>query len=61
MLILPLGAFAQGVLSGKVIDVTTSKPLEGAAVTISGTSNGVFTDSEGSFSLKNIKSGQCIQ
>ena len=49
-------AFAQnsGSVTGRVIDVQSQLPLEGATVLIEGTTLGVITDAEGYFNLENI-------
>ena len=47
-----LNSFAQGrVITGKVIDQSTSMPLEGATVAIKGTNMSAVTNSTGNFSL----------
>ena len=40
---------AQKTISGYVFSAESAEPLQGAAVTIKGTTIGVFTDSDGSF------------
>lgn len=49
-------AFAQnsGSVTGRVIDVKSQLPLEGATVLIEGTTLGVITDAEGYFNMENI-------
>lgn len=44
-------ALAQSQLSGKVIDAG-GNPVAGAAVIVEGTSNGVSTDLDGSFTIR---------
>ena len=39
-------------INGKVVDNKSNEPLPGASVIIKGTSNGVSTDVNGSFSIK---------
>ncbi len=46
-----LSAFAQQIIRGKVLDEETKEPLIGVAVYLSGTSTGVVTGMDGSFSL----------
>ena len=47
-------AFAQTSVTGKVIESDTGEPVVGAAVLVVGTQNGVQTDVNGNFSLKNV-------
>lgn len=49
---------AQAVLSGKVTDKETHKPLAGASVFLSNTSAGTVTGSDGSFSLPPLTPGK---
>ncbi|MDF9794772.1 iron complex outermembrane receptor protein [Catalinimonas alkaloidigena] len=51
-LILPVGAWAQVTVSGKVTDAQTNEALAGANVTIAGTTQGTVTNSEGKYSLQ---------
>ncbi|CEN43030.1 TonB-dependent receptor [Capnocytophaga canis] len=44
--------YAQGIVTGKVIDGEFNAPLLGANVLIQGTTKGVFTDADGKFSLQ---------
>ena len=44
-------AFAQGTITGTVIDGETSTPLPGASVMVKGTSNGTSTDFDGNFTI----------
>ena len=60
MLILPFSVLAQSTLSGKVTDATNNQVMPGVSVTIAGTTAGTFTDSEGAFTLKNVKSGDAV-
>lgn len=43
--------FAQGTITGKVIDLDTNEPLPGASIGIKGTQVGAFTDMDGNFSV----------
>lgn len=45
-------SFAQGVVKGIVVDVTTNEPLIGATVRIDGTTQGTATSLDGAFTLK---------
>ncbi|MET7028548.1 TonB-dependent receptor [Sediminicola luteus] len=45
-------AFAQGTITGTVIDGDLGDPLPGATVMVQGTSNGVATDFDGKFSIE---------
>lgn len=54
---MPLGAFAQGTVSGIVHDNTTGEPLAGVNVIVEGTTNGTSTDIDGKYTLSNVKSG----
>ncbi len=60
MLILPFSVLAQNTFSGKVLDASSNQVMPGVSVTIDGTPNGTFTDSEGVFTLKNVKSGDAV-
>lgn len=51
LLLVPMLAFAQRTVKGKLIDGTTNEPLIGAAVLVDGTTNGTTTDIDGLFSL----------
>ena len=44
--------FAQGTVTGVVMDSQTSGPLPGANVMVVGTNNGTMTDFDGNFTLK---------
>ncbi len=45
-------AFAQGTITGTVIDAELGQPLPGANIVVQGTSNGVTTDFDGNFSIE---------
>ncbi len=45
-------SFAQGVVKGIVVDVTTNEPLIGATVRVEGTTQGTATSLDGAFTLK---------
>ncbi len=51
LLFLPLFAFAQETITGKVTQSGNNEPLSGANVLVKGTSTGTITDFDGSFSL----------
>ncbi|SDC66012.1 TonB-dependent receptor [Williamwhitmania taraxaci] len=56
-----LRALAQtGSIQGTITDKTTGETLIGAAVVISGTNNGITSDLDGNFSLRNVKAGTYI-
>ena len=48
--------FAQnsGTLNGRIVDVKTQQPLQGATIILEGTNIGTITDSNGYFVLNNI-------
>lgn len=53
LLIASIGySFAQGTISGKVVDGVTKEGLPGASVTIEGTTTGTTTDVDGNFSIE---------
>jgi iron complex outermembrane receptor protein len=60
MLVLPLSVLAQNTVKGKVTDGTSNQAMPGVSVVITGTTNGTFTDSDGTFTLKNVKSGDNV-
>lgn len=60
MLILPFSVLAQNTFSGKIIDASNNQVMPGVSVTIVGTTTGTFTDSDGVFTLKNVKSGNTV-
>ncbi len=51
MLFSASAAFAQGVITGTVVDAELGEPLPGANVVVKGTSNGVSADFDGNFQL----------
>lgn len=51
MVIFPLGALAQGTVTGTITEASTGNPLPGANVIVKGTSNGSITDFDGNFSI----------
>lgn len=60
MLLLPFSVLAQNTLKGKVVDQSNSQPLAGVSIAISGTKTATLTDSNGSFTLNNVKSGDTV-
>lgn len=52
LLLTSVCAMAQKTVNGTVLDKATKEPIIGAAVIVSGTSNGTVTDFDGNFSLK---------
>jgi len=59
-LLLPFGAFAQGSLSGVVIDKKSNQPLPGVNVTVQGAQQSTTTDFDGKFQLSALKNGETI-
>lgn len=55
--LLVLFSFAQGTISGTVVDAETKQPLEGASVFAQNTTKGTLTDKEGAFRLRLEKGG----
>lgn len=51
LFLLPALLFAQGTISGTVVDAETKLPLEGASVFAQNTTKGTLTDKEGSYKL----------
>jgi hypothetical protein len=49
--------FSQGTISGKIVDMETKLPLEGASVFAQNTTRGTVTDKEGNFSLSLVEGG----
>ena len=45
-----------GELNGRILDLQSQQPLEGATVVLEGTSIGTLTDDQGYFKLENIPS-----
>ena len=60
MLILPLSALAQNVVSGLVLDSKTNQPLPGVNVNVQNANNGTSTDFDGKFKLTKINLGDRI-
>lgn len=56
-LLMSLGATAQGILAGKVLDKSTGEPLPNAAVTVVGTFYQTLTDFDGNYKISDIKPG----
>src|SRR5690348_13353136 len=57
---LSIGAIAKNVLSGMVTDKKTSKPLAGASIYIEDLKIGAISNSEGSYSLKDLPRGTYV-
>lgn len=56
LLISASASYAQGIVTGKVIDAVTKEGLPGASVAIEGTTNGTTTNVDGEFSLSSSSS-----
>lgn len=52
-----LTSFAQGIISGTIVDAETKLPLEGASVFAQNTTKGTMTNKEGGFQLQLDKGG----
>ena len=52
LVVMTSASFAQGVVKGIVVDVTTNEPLIGATVRVDGTTQGTATSLDGAFTLK---------
>ena len=50
-----LGFSQSGTIKGQLVDFVTSQPISDKAIIVYGTTNGVQTDKEGKFELKNLK------
>lgn len=48
------GALGQGVVTGRVVDANGQRPLAGAQVVVSGTTQGTLTDNRGVFALSGL-------
>lgn len=55
------GVFAQGTITGIIVDSEMNAPLPGANVIVGGTSNGTITDFDGKFSLDVAKASGAIE
>lgn len=51
VLLLPLAAFAQHTVSGTVTEAANGEPVIGASIMVQGTSTGVITDLDGTFTI----------
>ncbi len=60
LLLLPATLLAQSKLTGIVTDKKLGEPLPGVNVLVKGTTNGVSTGFDGSFTLTNLKQGDII-
>jgi len=59
-IILPFMAMGQQLLSGRVLDGADQSPLPGANIAVKGTFKGVFTSSNGDFSLAGLPVGEHV-
>ena len=57
VLFIPIFSFAQGSISGTVVDAETKQPLEGASVFAQNTTKGTATDKQGAYKLYLDKGG----
>ncbi|MCP3932603.1 MAG: TonB-dependent receptor [Bacteroidetes bacterium] len=57
LLALAVFVFAQGSITGKVLDDDTGEALIGASVVVKGTTTGTITDYDGSFTIGNLDAG----
>jgi TonB-linked SusC/RagA family outer membrane protein len=57
VLMLPFLSFAQTVITGRVTESGNNNPLQGATVTVKGTTNSTQTDADGRFSISVTGSG----
>ncbi len=57
----PSGILAQTIIKGKVTEAATGKPLEGASVTVKGTTVTSLTTADGTFSLPVKNSNQKLE
>ena len=48
---------AQGTLTGKVTDGESGEPLRGATISVIGTKKGAYTDTKGTYRIKNVAAG----
>ena len=60
LLLSSFAMFAQQTLKGVVKEKATGEGLPGVSLIVKGTTNGAFTDFDGNFELKNIKTGDVI-
>lgn len=60
LILFPLNALAQSVLTGTVVDSKTKQPIAGVNVLLQGATSGASTDFDGKFSVKNLKSGDKV-
>jgi hypothetical protein len=58
VLLLPVCVWAQNAVTGKVISMVNNKPVANASVFLGSSSVGGTSDTEGRFTLNNVKSGQ---
>jgi TonB-linked SusC/RagA family outer membrane protein len=58
-LIVAMGSFAQTKVSGKVIDKTTNRPIEGVNIILEKSKKGTSTQKDGSFTI-NVKSSNSV-
>ena len=59
-IILTGALFAQGQITGKIVDEETGEPLPGANALIKGTTMGSITDFDGNFTISNVPTGSQV-
>ncbi|GDX52545.1 collagen-binding protein [Bacteroidota bacterium] len=58
LFVFPINLFAQtGIIKGKIFNATSNQPIEFATIAITGTTNGIQTDENGNYELKNLVPG----
>jgi len=56
---MPANTAAKSSISGKAVDIKTGEAPAGVSAAVEGTEQMVYTDPDGSFTIKNIDPGQC--
>ena len=60
VLLLPFSVLAQNTVTGSVVDKVSGQPLPGVNVNVQGSPNGVSTGFDGTYQLRNVRSGDKI-
>ncbi|MES2112013.1 MAG: carboxypeptidase-like regulatory domain-containing protein [Bacteroidota bacterium] len=58
LLFLPLGSFAQFIITGKVLNATDKTPVANASVFLNNSATGTKTDDKGLFTMTGVRQGQ---